>query len=204
MTSKTYNMSFTTGSLLPLDTVKLAAIYGEYHNWNAVRDEAIAQNVLQARALNTSKRLIRELISRLKTLSINEIDTLLKLDHQQQCYLLWIAICRRYNFIAEFASQVLREHFISMKPNLSHVDYEIFFNQKAEWHPELEKLSDSTRYKLKQNLFRMMTEAGLLDKNGAINAAMPSRELAAAVSASNKGNLAYLPLIQSSTLDVAT
>jgi len=47
-------------------------------------------------------------------------------------------------------------------PVLRRSDYESFVVAKAMIHPELAKLADSSRAKIKQVLLRMLTEAGLL------------------------------------------
>jgi ribosomal protein S3AE len=77
-------------------------------------------------------------------------------------------VCRYYQFIEQFAVEVLREKFLSMDLSLTHHDYDVFFNRKSEWHKELDALSQSTRNKLRQILFRILVEAGLLSKNNSI------------------------------------
>ncbi|WP_039960780.1 BrxA family protein, partial [endosymbiont of Riftia pachyptila] len=76
MKNNRYSMSFTTGSLFHRESVKLAALYFKLKDWNAVRDKVISENLLQARTLNTSKRVCREIISRLKKLNSSELELL--------------------------------------------------------------------------------------------------------------------------------
>ena len=64
-----------------------------------------------------------------------------------------------------------------MDLNLSTFDYDAFFNRKADWHEELDQLTDSTRDKLKQVLFRMLREAELVSDEGAILPAILSQRL---------------------------
>jgi hypothetical protein len=99
MNNDKYSMSFTTGSLFYLESVKLAELFIALEDWNAVRNKVLSENLLQARTQNTSKRVCREIISRLKTLTPLEIDLLINGSPQEQTYLLWIAVCRRYKFI---------------------------------------------------------------------------------------------------------
>ncbi|XGA79852.1 DUF1819 family protein [Halomonas sp. CH40] len=52
-----------------------------------------------------------------------------------------------------------------MKLSLSFEDFGAFYNRhnrQSEWHDELDNASASTRDKLRQVLFRMLWEAGLL------------------------------------------
>lgn len=170
-------MSFTTGSLFPAESVRLAALYLDLGDWESVREKVIAQNVLQARTLNTLRRVCREVISRLKLLTQGELEYLIDGSYQEQAYLVWIAVCRRYRFIADFAVEVLRERYLTLKADLTYEDFDSFFNRKSEWHEELDEISPVTRVKLRQVLFKMLREAGLLTTDNMINAAMLSPNL---------------------------
>mgnify|MGYP001592165362 FL=1 len=190
-------MSFTTGSLFHRESVKLAALYLELGDWNAVRDKVISNNLLQTRTLNTLKRVCREVISRLKTLSIEELVLLVEANPQEQGYLLWLATCRRYRFIADFAIEVLRERYITLKTDVNHEDFDSFFNRKSEWHAELDVIQPTTRNKLRQVLFRMLREAGLLASNNIINAAILSPRLLNAITHNNRRDVLFLPVFES-------
>jgi hypothetical protein len=128
MKNDRYSMSFTTGSLFYLESVKLAGLFVELNDWNAVRNQVLSENLLQARTQNTSKRMCREIISRLKTLAPREIDLLIHGSSKEQGYLLWIAVCRRYKFIADFAVEIIRERYLSLKTDLHYEDFDAFFN----------------------------------------------------------------------------
>ena len=192
-----YSMSFTTGSLFHQESVRLAALYLELGDWNAVRDKVITENLLQTRTLNTLKRVCREVISRLKTLSSGELEYLLEGSHQEQGYLLWLAVCRRYKFIADFAVEVLRERYLSLKSDLNHEDFDIFFNRKSEWHLELDEITPATRSKLRQVLFKMLREADLLTANNIILAAMFGSGLLELIYQGNRREFLFLPVFES-------
>jgi len=174
MSRDRYSMSFTTGALFHQESVKLAVLFLELNDWNLVRDKVLSDNLLQARTLNTLKRICREIISRLKTLDPREIDLLIQSSPQEQGYILWMAICRRYKFIADFAVEVIRERYINLKNELHYEDFDSFFNRKSEWHPELDEIRPTTRNKLRQVLFKILREAALLTNNNVINAAVLS------------------------------
>lgn len=190
-------MSFTTGGLFHRESVKLAELYLDLGDWNSVRDKVIAENLLQTRTLNTLKRSCREVISRLKTLSSGELEFLLEGSHQEQAYLLWLAVCRRYRFIADFAIEVLRERYITLKTDLTHEDFDSFFNRKSEWHVELDGVTPATRSKLRQVLFKILREADLLTANNMINAAMLSPGLLAAIQQGSRRDVSFFPVFDS-------
>lgn len=190
-------MSFTAGSLFHRESVELAALYLDLGDWNSVRDKVLAENLLQTRTLNTLKRVCHEVISRLRTLSPEELEFLVERSHQDQAYLLWIAICRRYRFIADFAVEVLRERYISLKADLTYDDFDSFFNRKSEWHLELDEITPTTRGKLRQVLFKMLREADLLATNNMISAAMLSPRLLELIRQGNHRDVLYFPVFES-------
>ena len=76
----------------------------------------------------------------MQRLSDEQLELLVEGNPQEQKKLLWLAICKRYAFIREFASEVVREKFLQLDYLLTEFDYDAFFNRKADWHPELDGL----------------------------------------------------------------
>jgi len=168
MKADKYSLSFVVGALFHHESVRLAVLYLKKGDGNEVRDEVIARNLLQVRTASSAKRICREICSRLKRLNRDELKLLVEGEHQEQVYLLWIAVCRHHRFIYEFAVEVIRERFLTLKYDLSYEDFDAFYNAKMEWHEELEKIATTTRSKLRQVLFRMLREAEILGLNNAI------------------------------------
>jgi len=187
-------MSFTAGTLLYHESVKLAELYRDLNDWPAVKEKALDENLLQARTRSAAKRICRETISRLKLLTPSERDLLLSGTLQEQNHLLWLAACKRYRFIRDFAVEVLREKYLRLDLVLTGEDYEIFFNNKAEWHDELEALAESTREKLRQVVMKMLREADLLSEHNAINPVMLTPDFATTVYQNSKEYLAVFPV----------
>jgi len=163
-----YRLSFTTGGLYYRESIKLAELYLTLREWSEVRKKVLAENILQLNTHSSQVRTYREVSSRLQQFSDTELELFMDSSEQDQRYLLWLGVCRYYAFIEQFAVEVLREKFLSMDMSLSHHDYDVFYNRKSEWHDELDTLSQSTRNKLRQILFRMLVEAGLLAENYSI------------------------------------
>lgn len=191
MDSQKYNMSFTAGALLQSESVTIAKLYLELGSWNEVKDKAITNNVLQSRAVSTLKRISYEIISRLSTLTSEELILLVNSSHKDQAYLIWMAVCRHHNFIADFATEVLRERFITFKPDLQYSDFDVFFNRKCDWHSELDGLSISTKKKLRQVLFKMLREADFLDGKNNIQATILSPRLLDVIERSGGRDIMY-------------
>lgn len=202
MSDVRYSMSFTTGGLFRNESLKLIALYLDLGDWNAVRDNVSANNILQARTLNSLRRISSEIISRLKTLSPGEIKLFTGLSPQEQSYLLWLAVCRRYRFIADFAVEVLRERYISLKNDLSYEDFDSFFNRKSEWHAELDDIRPVTRHKLRQVLFKMLREADLLTSKNIIIPAVLSPDIIRAIPVENRQDISCFPVFESDLKDI--
>ncbi|MGB7510661.1 MAG: DUF1819 family protein [Pelodictyon phaeoclathratiforme] len=190
-------MAFTTGALFYRESVALAMLFVELNDWDRVREKVLSENLLQSRTLNTSKRQCREIISRLKTLDQKELDLLISGSTQEQKYLLWLAVCRYYRFIAEFAEEVIRERYIGLKHDLQYEEFDFFFDKKSEWHPELEEIKPTTRNKLRQVLFKILRESQLLTDRNSINAAMLSQRLLAAIPRQRRKDVFLFPIFES-------
>lgn len=189
-----YSMSFTTGALLYHESLIIAEQYAALGNWDSVRDKVIGDNLLQMRTLNAAKRIYREVASRLTRLTSDELDLLRTGSRQEQNYLLWLAVCKRYRFIYDFAVEILREKYLRLDFELSYQAYDTFFEDKAEWHPEVERVADSTRSKQRQVVFKMLREAELLSADNRILPAMVTPRLVAAIEADNPNHFTIFPL----------
>ena len=163
-----YSMAFTTGSLLHPETIKVVDLFVDLQDWKSVSQAAFENNVLQYRTEGALKRTLSEIIYRLKLLDTESLELLFKGTVQDQLQILWFAVCLRYPFIKEFASEVLFDKYRMLQLEVTQLDYDAFFNEKLNWHEELETITDATRYKLKQILFKMLREAEIIDKNNFI------------------------------------
>lgn len=197
MSAVRYSMSFTTGGLFHTESLKLIALYLELGDWNAVGIKVCDNNTLQARTISSLKRVCREIISRLKTLSPKEIHLVMALSYQEQGYLLWLAVCRRYRFIGDFAVEVVRERYLSLKNDLSYEDFDSFFNRKSEWHTELDEIRPATRHKLRQVLFKMLREADLLTSKNIIIPAVLSPDIIQSIALENRQDFSFLTVFES-------
>ena len=186
MTVERYRLSFTTGGLFLQEAPLVVERYLTLLDWELTREQVRSENLLQVRTASASTRISKELIARLELLDHEELEFLVDGNLREQGYLLWAATCRRYAFISDFAREVLREHFLLMRRQLTTNDYEAFCNAKALWHAELDELAASTHSKLRQNLFRMLRDADLVSVQHQIQPAMVTPTLASLLA--RKGN----------------
>jgi Putative inner membrane protein (DUF1819) len=192
-TATRYQLSFTSGALLMREATIAAPLYLRERDWSKVRALVDEDNLLQARTVASGRRVAREVAQRLAALKDDEIELLLEATATERAHLLWVAACRHYDFIGDFAEEVVRERFLLLTPTLNYGDFDSFVRGKVLWHEELAELKDSTLRKLRANLFRMLQEAGLLSEGGHIIQAVLSTRVVDALAARMPTDLRFFP-----------
>lgn len=188
-----YRLSFTVGGLLAVQGRSIASLFVDRGSLDEpertrtetpdyagdavaarevgerivqVRQQAVDGNVLAIRTQSANSRMVSEVLKRLSSLTQEEIryisDPHAPMDDCRA--LMWVAMCRYYALVGEFASEVLRDHYLLGIPKVTREDYDRFIRGKAMWHAELEELSDTTAAKLRSNLFKALHEAGLVEQ----------------------------------------
>ncbi len=169
-----YRLSFTAGSLLAVETLKVAQLYNTLGDWDKVLTAELDEKILQKNKLASSKRQFREIRFRLQTLTDECLDYLPRATPNDQNAIILLANLKTYAFIYEFIIEVLRPKLLVYDDILRDSDYFSFFESKANLHPELTELSDSTKGKIRQVLYRILAESGLLDSVKAKNIRRPT------------------------------
>lgn len=161
-----YLLSYTAASLRRLECLVLAKEYQKTGNWQTVRRQCIDDDILMLRLESSRKRVSGELIKRLKNLNDEELEFVASCeDAQAQNAILWIAICRTYEFVRDFTEQVVAVRWVESKRDLPVASYESFFEESSEIHPELAKLAESTRPRLRNQLYQMLREMEFIDND---------------------------------------
>jgi len=200
MNNGKYSLSFTVGGLFLNESIRLIELYLKIKNWDQVKKIAIQDNALQSRTLSTAKRIIGEISSRLELLNDSELEIIEQGDRNEQIQLLWFNICLRYEFIKEFAIEVIREKYLSLQRELSIMDYDSFYNTKALWNDSLENIKPATRSKLRQVLFKILREAEIIDSANNINATIIAPRVLSIIVRRNSEYLNIFPLSEQEVL----
>jgi hypothetical protein len=197
MSPERYRLSFTTGGLFLREAPLVASRYLALRDWVQTREQVRAENLLQVRTAAAATRISKELIARLECLDTDALEGLAEGGQREREHLLWSAVCRRYDFVRDFATDVLRQHYLILRRQLTFSDYDAFYNAKALWHTELEALAPSTQRKLRQNLFRMLREASLLSEKGQIQPALLTPRTAQLLARHGRDSLLVFPATDS-------
>jgi len=191
--SPRYALSFTSGALLMREALIAAPLYLREHDWTKVRELIWENNLLQSRTVATGQRVAREVAQRLGVLTDDELELLVDATTSERGHLMWAAASRRYDLIGEFAEEVLRERFLTLAGKVTYVEFDSFYRSKAIWHDELDGITDSSYKKVRQVVFKMMVEAGLLSNGGMIEPAVPSARVVKCLNRRTPSDIRFFP-----------
>ena len=199
-----YSFSFTTGALFVPETLAVAREFARSRDWKSVAALTRSENLLRQRTAASTARMLREIRHRLGELSPAELDYLVGADPAGQRLLLFIAACRRYRFIAEFATAVLFPKAHAAETQLYPGDLTRFIDDRSLGAPEVEKLTDKSRAKVRQVILRILAEAGLIDstRSQKLLRPIPGRPLAALIAKTDPKQLRWLLLSDQETRQI--
>lgn len=185
-----YKMSFVVGGLFLNESIELVHLYRTTENWNETRELALDTGITLLPKAASRRRAVREIVSRLSKLTEAELVHFAEsADRVDQQSLLWVAVCREYRFVQEFAIEVIRERFLSLQTALPPQVFDTFFAAKAEWNEGLANIRPNTRLKLRQVLFRIMREAGIISSENRIVTTYVSQQLYGIIAEKNPSDL---------------
>lgn len=189
-----YRMSFSVGGLMLNESLVIAEAYQPGESWASARKRLLAKGASSMPKLASQTRALREVYDRIGCLSDAERQYLLDdADRAEQQAILWLAICRTYRFIHEFAVEVINERYQSWRLDLGQEVFDRFLAEKAESEPSLAELSSSTCAKLRQVLFRILRETGLISVEGRIQPIWLSGRIKRLIEGNNPAELKIFP-----------
>lgn len=192
--SAKYRMSFVVGGLMLNESLVIAQAYRPGETWAWARDRLLAQGASSLPKLASQTRALREVYDRVGHLSDAERHYLCaEADRAEQQAVMWLAVCRTYRFVHEFAVEVINERYQSWRLDLGYEVFDRFVAEKAESDPDIAELSPSTCAKLRQVLFRMLREAGLRSVEGRIQPIWLSGRFKRLIEETNPADLRIFP-----------
>ena len=193
-TIQPYRASFTSGGLFLNECIKLAASHLQTHDWKATVSQLQAEGLTSSPKEESKRRIIQELVNRLKTLNAEELRFLVEsADRQDQTLLVWLSFCRAYRLVREFMFEVVQDRYLAYQLDLSTDSFDLFFEQQAEWDETLASTSASTRVRLRQVVFKTMREAGIISDQNRIQTSYLSTRLRQVIEATSPADLAVFP-----------
>jgi hypothetical protein len=167
--SAQYRFSFTAASLMQSELAGYAVLLVE----SGFDMSLLTPTHLNKEKEKTGQRKYAELKLRLSALSNEELTLLSQADSVTQKQIAYLAFCRVYAYFRDFIQEVVVDKTSLYDFQITDRDYNAFFNKKCVDHNELDTLTDSSKYKIKQVLFKVMEQAGIIDSVKTKNIIVP-------------------------------
>jgi hypothetical protein len=111
----------------------------------------------------TNKRMVSEFKKRIDNLTHNQQLLFIEGNFSTQKHLAFLSACKSYSLLRDFVIEVVREKFLIMDFNLTDTDYLSFIRRKEIEHDELAELTDLTQGKVKQVIFKILEQGGIIE-----------------------------------------
>jgi hypothetical protein len=167
---KTYTFSFTGASALIAETLVIAEEYHRLKDWKAVEKSLSDNNLLNKVKQATFKRELREIKKRLSLLTNNQVHVLIHGGLDDAKTIILLSLVKAYPYLRDFVVEILRSKYQLFDRVLTETDYNKFFNTKSLSHSELDEITEKTARKVKQRIFTILEQVGLITqtKSGTI------------------------------------
>lgn len=151
-----YDFSITTASLRVQEMILVAQAFVD----NRIIDTT---NELGNGRYQTGRKLFGEFKKRINQLTTKELDLLIHGDLTSQKQIALLSICKSSYFIRDFILEVIREKYLIFDYQITDGDYISYYRRKFESHPEMEKLTEITAKKVRQVIFKILEQSGIID-----------------------------------------
>ena len=163
-----YSFSFTGASALITETRTIAEAYYNLKDWKSVQADLFDNNHLNKVKQVTFKREFSEIRKRIALLTPDQLQLMVEGSYEETKWMILLSIVKTYPFIYEFIVEILLNKYLIFDRMLLDSDYKRFVDSKSFQHAELEKITELTGKKVKQVVFKILEQVGLITtiKNG--------------------------------------
>jgi len=158
-----YNAEISAGSLMPLESRRIAAFLLTHPDDNAWKRALIDDNILQKKAPATALRQAKLIRNRLNTLDASAWEMVANREQEVAIQLLLVAAVRHSRLLADFISDVYMDHQRRLNLAISPGDWEGFFTECSHRDSSINQWSASTQAKLFEVIRRILVEAKYLE-----------------------------------------
>ena len=160
----------TGASALITETLVVAEEYHRLSDWDLVKESLTTNNLLNKIKQSTFNREYSEIKKRINNLSDQQIALMVSGDLEEAKSMILLSILKSYDFFNDFMVEVLSHKFQLFDRFLDDSDYNRFINYKNINHPELLTITPETSSKVKQVIFKILEQLGIITsaKNGTI------------------------------------
>ena len=157
-----YIFSFTGASALIAETLVIAEEYDRLKDWKAVEKTLTDNNLLNKVKQATFKREFSEIKKRLSLLTESQLQLMIQGSLEDAKAIILLSLVKTYLFLRDFIVEVIRNKYLLFDTIVSETDYIRFVNTKSLAHTELTIITAATAKKVKQVIFKLLEQVGLI------------------------------------------
>lgn len=158
-----YNAEISAGSLLPLESRRVAALLLTQPHENEWVQAIEVQNILQKRTPATARRQATLIRKRLLTLTPQTLEMIATRESEVSVQLLLTAAIKHSQLLGDFLRNTYWQQQRRFEAALSGKDWQDFLAESAHHDPSVLDWSDSTKKKLFEVICRILVESRFLD-----------------------------------------
>jgi len=158
-----YSAKLTGGNFLFNETKIIASYILDGYSTKELRKKNIEENLIQYKSKSAISRVNCPIFERLNIFSNEMLCEFVNGDVCTSKMLLVYAIMKTDNLVKDFMSQIYMDKILMMKDYIEQFEINNWFD-KVYADSNLESVSETTKYKLKQVMMKIMTDSGLVVK----------------------------------------
>lgn len=159
----TYNAEISAGSLMIRESRVIAKLLLEGADEKKWYEAIFVKNLLQKKSPATAKRQTRLIRNRLELMSQELWRMVVDGTKEVAIQVLLAASIKHSKLLRDFMDKVIRLHYKTFNNQLTAREWETYLNECEHRDPSVSKWSESTRKKLGQVVFRILSEAKYID-----------------------------------------
>ena len=160
-----YNAEISAGSLMPLESKRLAALLLSQVDEPGWKHAVEVENILQKNSPATARRQARLIRRRLETLDATGLQMIADRESEVRLQLLLAASIKHSTLLGDFLRNVYGLRQRQLEPSLSKLDWLDFLEECTHQDASVADWSETTRAKLFQVIVRILVEAKYLESS---------------------------------------
>ncbi len=133
---------------------------------NSLKKRNLAENLIMHKKSGSLKRVTTPIFRRLSVMSPTAVKLLSTEDLESAKLILLVSIAKTDRLVGDFLNDVYAEKIALKASKITKSDIERYFESVYQEEPFLRDRTDQTKAKLKQQLMKIISEAGLTKKIG--------------------------------------
>lgn len=158
-----YQANLASGSLLPEETKKIAALLLQNPTKDEWHQAIVVDNLLQKKSAVTAKKQARLIKARLDTLPGDAKRMISEGETEDVLQLILAGAIKENHLLGDFLLRAVKRKWQQFDRRLAARDWELFLEECEQLSPNVTGWGKSTRSKVGEVLFRILAESRIVD-----------------------------------------